>query len=357
VPAAPALFLPPVSPAPIAPRMETTPWAGSAAPDPGRRHEATAIGLSPLLATDAAPAPNAAAGGVLVASDLAAGADRAARVALDPEEAPAPAPRGRAAPREVVKLVWFDAAALPRIRKHPAFRRLLAELEMRLLAEDEADIAAGPAPAEVRDRRAVLEVLLHGEPIGADGIRQAVEGSIREDGGFEPPLAVVAAELEMPFDELETLKATAAALRPLASSDKRLKETLDLVDPLLASSWLSGSGTVAEGMTAKLREAFAQGKRPVPPDYLSAHADRMLLEQRAYQRRALFDKKWIRSVMRGAVGAIPAYLPEETRDGLPMFRRFRARLLAELDMREDEGETSPWAARVLAVGRVITQGN
>ncbi len=106
-------------------------------------------------------------------------------------------------------------------------------------------------------------------------------------------------------------------------------------------------------MTAKLREAFAQGKRAVAPDYLNAHAERMLLEQRAYQRRALFDKKWIRSVMRGAAGAIPAYLPEEMKDGLPMFRRFPARMLAELDLREDEGEASPRSVRVLALGRVV----
>ncbi len=141
----------------------------------------------------------------------------------------------------MVKLVWFDPAVLPRIRKQPAWRRFLADLEMRLVAEAEADIAGGPMPQDVKDRRAVLEVLLHGDAISADGVRQAVDGAIREDGGFEPPLAILSAELEMPFDELETLKATATAVRPLASSDKRVKEALDVVDPLLATPWLSGS--------------------------------------------------------------------------------------------------------------------
>ncbi|MFT3772890.1 MAG: DUF2169 domain-containing protein [Minicystis sp.] len=355
IPSPPAMFHPPVAPGPIAPRVDATPWAASAPADTARRVEVSSVSISPLLATDAAPIPNAAAGGVQAASDLAAAAaDRAPRAADPEEQAEAPAAaRGKATPREVIKLVWFDPAALPRIRKHAAWRRLLADLEMRLVIEAEADVAAGPTPADVKDRRTVLEVLLHGEAISADGVRQAVDAAVRDDGGFEPPLAIVGAELEMPFDELETLKATAAAVRPLASTDKRLKEALDLVDPLLSTAWLSGSGSIAESMTAKLREAFAQGKRAVPPDYLNAHAERMLLEQRAYQRRALFDKKWIRSVMRGVAGPIPAYLPEETKDGLPMFRRFRARLLAELDLREDEGESSPWAARVLALGRVI----
>ncbi|APR78678.1 D-alanyl-D-alanine carboxypeptidase [Minicystis rosea] len=351
IPSAPALYHPPVSTAPIAPRVDATPWAATASQDGARRADAGTV--SPLLATDAVSMPNAAAGGVLVASDLAAGTDRAVRIAeADDQAAPVAPMRARAA-REIVKLVWFDPTAVQRIRKHLAFRRLLADLEMRLVIEAEADIAGGPIPDDVKDRRAVLEVLLHGDAVSADGVRQAVDGAVRDDGGFEPPLAVVSAELEMPFDELETLKATATAVRPLASSDKRLKESLDLVDPLLATPWLNGSGSIAESLTAKLREAFAQGKRAVAPDYLNAHAERMLLEQRAYQRRALFGKKWIRSVMRAASGAVPVYLPEETKDGLPMFRRFPARMLAEIDLREDEGETSPWSIRVLALGRVL----
>ena len=345
-PTAPPLF---VSPS----RPEPTPW--SAAVTQERRPEPVAAPIAPSLATEAAPAPNAASGGVLAAPDAAAAARAAPVVEAQEQAAPPAAPRARS-PREIVKLVWFDPAALPRIRKEPAWRKLLADLEMRLVLEAEADVAAGPMPADVKDRRTVLEVLVHGESISADGVRQAVEGAIREDGGFEPPVAIVGAELEMPFDELETLKATATVVRPMASTDKRLKEALDLVDPLLASAWLSGSGSVAESMTAKLREAFAQGKRAVSPDYLHAHAERMLLEQRAYQRRALFDKKWIRSVMRSVAGPIPAYLPEDMKDGLPMFRRFQARMLAELDLREDEGEASPWAVRVLALGRVIAQG-
>ncbi|MEO7327832.1 MAG: hypothetical protein ABI193_04600, partial [Minicystis sp.] len=231
---------------------------------------------------------------------------------------------------------------------------LLMDLELRLIDEAADDLAAGPLDAEARDRRTVRELLLRGAPIAADGVKQAVDAALGDDGGFDPPLVLLAAELEMPFDELETLKAIAAAARPLASTDKRLKDALDLVDELLASPWLAGVGGTAESLTARVREAFAQAKRTLAPDYLEVHAERRLLEQRAYQSRSLFGKKHLRGTIRGAAGPLPVYLPEATRDTLPMFKRFRAKMLCELDHREDQGEASPFVIKVLALGRVIS---
>ncbi len=355
----PSLVQRPLSQDPIAPRLEATPWAGGGHPggvrpgDAGRR----SISVSPQLATEAAFAPNAAAGGLLAASDLAASAEQRPREEDNRDERPVgapPEPRAKVPPREAVKLVWFDTTQLPRIRKQQEWRRILGELDLRLVDEAHEDLAAGPLPPETKDRRAVLEVLLRGGAISADGVKKAVDSAIREDGGFEPPLSLLTAELEMPFDEFETLKATATAARPLASGDKRLKEALDVVDEQLRGQWLTGSGGIAERLTGTVREAFAQAKRGVPPDYLETQSERMLLEQRAYQRRSLYGKKWLRSVMRGASGLIPVYLPEEMKDELPMFRRFRVKMLAEVDLREDQGESSPWAVKVIALGRVIS---
>ena len=301
-------------------------------------------------------------GGVLASSEIAASIDRRPRPLSDIEDDPTPLPatpepRARTAPSEIVKLVWLDAAVLPRIRRHAAWRGLLTDLELRLIDEDAADLAAGPIEPEAKDRRTVLEVLLRGEALSADGVKHAVDSALREDGGFEPPLAVLAAELEMPFDELETLKAISGAARPLASTDKRLKEALEQVDELLASPWLSGSGGTAESLTTKVREAFAQAKRTLAPDYLEVQAERRLLEQRAYQARPVFGKKHLRGLIRGGSGPVPVYLPEATKDELPMFRRFRVKMVVELDHREDQGEASPWSIKVLALGRVIMPGS
>lgn len=125
---------------------------------------------------------------------------------------------------------------------------------------------------------------------------------------------------------------------------------------LLRTPWLSGSGGIAEGLTEKVREAFASAKRMVPGDYLDAHTERMLLEQRAYQRRNVYGRKWIRSVMRAGSGggSVPVYLPEALKDELPMFRRFRVKVIGEVDIREDQGELSGCAVKVVALGRVLT---
>src|SRR4029079_8497349 len=104
----------------------------------------------------------------------------------------------------------------------------------------------------------------------------------------------LAGELHFPFDELEVLKATVTAVTPLVAGDKRLKEVIDTVNELFKTPWLERSSGVAEGLTAKIKEAFAQGNRMLPPSYLDTHTERMLLEQRHYQKRAVFGQSWIR---------------------------------------------------------------
>jgi hypothetical protein len=345
--AAPPMLVRP--PEPTAPPIEMPAWS----PAPGPVVAPPQISREPSFGEG----PN----GVLASSEKAASIDRRPRelAEIDDEPTPLPAasePRARVAPQEAVKLVWFDAAVLPRIRRQGEWRGLLTDLELRLIDEAAADLAAGPLAPEAKDRRTVLEVLLRGAAISADGVKPAVDAALRDDGGFEPPLALLAAELEMPFDELETLKAISAAARPLVSTDKRLKEAVDQVDELLASPWLSGAGGTAESLTTKVREAFAQAKRTLAPDYLEVQAERRLLDQRAYQARPVFGKKHLRSLIRGATGTIPVYLPEATKDELPMFRRFRVKMLVELDHREDQGEASPWSIKVLALGRVFVPG-
>jgi hypothetical protein len=217
-------------------------------------------------------------------------------------------------------------------------------------AEDEEE----DVPQEVRDRRTILKVLARGEISTAAGISRTVAGALSEDGTLEPPLVLVSGELVFPFDELETLKATVTAVSPLVAGDKKLKEVVDTVNELLKTPWLSRSGSVAEGLTARVKEAFAQGNRVLPPSYLDSHTERMLLEERHYQKRTIFGQTWIRSLFVPASSqeSIPAYLPESLSKQLPMFQRLKARIIAEVHLQQDQYESHPTALRVVGLARV-----
>jgi hypothetical protein len=48
----------------------------------------------------------------------------------------------------------------------------------------------------------------------------------------------------------------------------------------------------------------------------------------------------------------PVYIPEDIAKKLPLFQRFRARVIVELYFQEDQYEAHPAALKVLALGRV-----
>jgi hypothetical protein len=50
---------------------------------------------------------------------------------------------------------------------------------------------------------------------------------------------------------------------------------------------------------------------------------------------------------------VPVYLPEAAAKKLPLYQRFKARLIAEVQLAVDQYETHPAALRVLAVGRLV----
>ena len=70
-----------------------------------------------------------------------------------------------------------------------------------------------------------------------------------------------------------------AAVAPLTSGDKKIKEIVDTVNELLKTPWLEGSSGVAESLTARVKEAFAQSARLLPRslDAYGAHPARAAL--------------------------------------------------------------------------------
>ncbi len=247
---------------------------------------------------------------------------------------------------------------LDRIRENPPWHGLLAALAPKRLRKRHDDEAPPPEePQDVKDRRDVFGVLTEAEPTAEGGLGEVLARALGPLGAFRPPLALVTGELQLPFDELETLKATVAAVAPLTTGDKKIKEIVDMVNELLETPWLEGSSGVAESLTARVKEAFTQSARLLPAGYLDAHTDRRLLEQRHYQRRTLLGKPWIRGLLASAAPgvqtSIPTYLPADLATMLPMFRRFKARLIVELNLQQDEHESHAFALRAVALARAF----
>jgi hypothetical protein len=365
---------PPVSVLPPAP-LPVSPWAPG-----GHGLAAPALAALPLMALAAAPAVSSS-GSVFDASTAAAGELRPAASFEPPPSRPMPAvepePAARVEAPETIELVWFDPEGVPRARRKAAWRPLLDALERAPLDPDFDDPAFAKDPMLVEDRREIFEILAHAAPLDADGLDAALGRCRRDDGKFVPVLALFAGELELPFDELAVMRATLTTVSPLVGSDEALKSAVQAARDFLATPGLMSAPAVAEGLTRRMEDAFAQGKRVVPSGYLEAQRERALLEQRQYQRRAVFGGKHLRTLLKlggaepaggaaagikpgapgrsppgGAGALVPAYLPESLAEALPMYPRFRVRVVAEIRLPADRHETHPAALRVLAMARV-----
>ncbi|WP_437693854.1 DUF2169 domain-containing protein [Sorangium sp. So ce176] len=324
-------------PAVVAPPPVESPWvagaARAAAAPPSTIGSSAAA--APLPRPDPAPAPPA------------------------PASAPArtPSARGAAAarsgPAEIVHLIWFDPESVPRVRRQPAFRPLLEELDERPLDREADEPALAKDPMAVEDHREIFEIIARAGATDADGAQDAVIEAVRDGGKFVPPVCLLAGELIFGFDELETLKATVTAATPLVGNDDLLRAAVAPAHEFLKLPELRSSPAVAEGLTTRIKEAF-EGKRVAPAGYLRTQTERALLDQRQYQRRPVLGGPHLRALLQppGSSQQIPAYLPEALAQQLPLYQRFRARILAELHLQVDQHESHPIALRVLALARV-----
>ena len=360
----------PVAPPPPRRPFESSSWpAGSpadvAAPPPVR--PALPVVPPPVAATsrEGAESPWAAgnnAGGSPTPETIGMAAAAAALATppspASPSPAPIPAPRpsarARLEPRELLKLLWFDPESVPRIRRKKPFREVLAELEGKALDPDLDDPALAEDPAAMEDRREVFEILARAPISEAERIQEALADAVREDGKFVPPLLLLAGDLAFPFDELETLKATLTTVTPLVTpGDDVLRANIELARDFLKTPGLLSGPLVAEGLTSRLKDAFAQGKRMVPSGYLEQQTERALLENRHYQKRKLFGGVHLRALLHvsGSSQVVPTYLPADLAESLPLYQRFRARVIVEVHLQEDQSETHSAALRVMAIAR------
>lgn len=304
----------------------------------------------------AAPPPPAAIASVLEASNAAAARSEILAAPRAPLSAITPAPRTAAPrPRELVKLVWLDGAVGSRLRAVPAFRRTLLESDLTPAEDVEQAMNGEPEGDEARTRRQVSALLSRGDALDEQGVRLARAEAAHDDGLYEPPLVLVAGELSLPFDEVEVLKATIAAVSPFTVADRKLKESVAAVAELLQATWLEGAGSIAGELTRQVTEAFSQTKRPVAPEALAAQVERIVLTRRGYQKRPVLGEERLRGLLlpAGAREAIPTYLPIAVARELPMTPRLGVRLLGTVDTRQDPDERNPIALRVQALGVIV----
>ena len=254
-------------------------------------------------------------------------------------------------PADVLDLLWFDPDALPRIRAR--FGALIDELEFEAL-DPRHDLPVDD-PKGSRDRHHAFGVLTQAPVTDAPGVSRAMVEAISVKGRFTPPVVVLSGELRFPFDEVEHLKAAAAAAKPLAKDDKRLTDLIDTVNELAGTPLLQGSPGAIDSLLKDLSSAVAQSKRPLPVKFLDAHLERVLLEQRRYQKRTVFGAPMLRGLFTpaGSSAALPAYLPESVGDKLPLVVQMKVRLIAEATASQDQYESHPQALRVVALGRAM----
>jgi hypothetical protein len=241
------------------------------------------------------------------------------------------------------ELVWFAPALGARLRREAAFARVLA---------------SEAAPPEPSAATTVAAVLARGTPTGAH-LEHALFEAAGGDGALVPPLLLLAGEISLPFDEVEELRALIVAARP-ARADLALAGLLDFAEEMSATE-LQGSPEVADGLCTSLRDAWAQANKVLPAGHLGQQVERALLFRRAYQRRELLGKRWIRALFTHGAGGggdprpIPAYLPAAAAARVPLFRHFPARILAEVHPQQDQSERSPVALGIAAVAREVSR--
>lgn len=260
--------------------------------------------------------------------------------------------------RDILHLIWYHADSVARICKVPVWRTILQDMEQEPSDDDLDDPAPNRDPIEIEDMRDVFEILAKAASEDVVEVADELTAAVRPGNKFVPPLLLLAGELSFPFDERETLRAIVAIASPLATTDETFKNAVKEAKEFLATGPDQPCpSSLAEGHTARIRESFQRSRRTVPADTLDLQTERALIEGRHYQKRQVLGMNAIRALMHTTTGnsnvkPAPVYIPEDIAKKLPLYQRFRARLIVELYFQEDQYESHPAALKALAIGRI-----
>ncbi len=298
----------------------------------------------------------AASRGVASASDAAARSNvEAVPKARPAESAPvAPAPPKR--PRTFVDLLWFDDAAVERIRAQASWSETLkGTLKSSPWLTEAASSEA--AKRELEPQKYVARAMTRVTMLDASGVQQAIVNAVDDDGYLVRPLVVVEGDLAFVYSPLEALKISLALAEPLGATDKKLKEQLDAATDV-ARPERKSTIPMIESVLARVRSAFQAANKVYPPNYLETTTERVLIEERGYLKRVVLGgPKLVATLSPPNGGALSVYLPEELASRLPLLPRFRVRLIAEPHARQDASDGEGTVLVGLALGRVVLPSN
>lgn len=234
--------------------------------------------------------------------------------------------------REPLDVIWSDPEGVTRMRSSDTWKRCFA---------------AQPVD--------IFDVLHKGPRTRAEQLESTLDAAFGAPRKFVAPSVVVSADLELPFDELEALKAAMSAAIPLITSkDEELRAAVALAKDFVQTPGLSPSPDVSASLTKRIREAFDKEKTSLPAEYLQVQMDRVLLLGRHHQRRDVFGETHVRALLWFAGENHPriGYLPAHVAPDLPMWKRLKTRLLVEVHAAQDQFEEQTLALKIVAVARV-----
>lgn len=295
----------------------------------------------------------------------AAASDAAAKVTAPKVERPAPEPAPPQPPsptkadreEEIVRLLWLDEAAMKEVELPPPWKAIISDLELRLVRDPKWNETA--IRTAKKTRLDVLELLTMVSPLDSDALRAAARAAIGRHGSYEPPLAMVAGELVLCFDETESLRSLIRIASPFVPGNKKLSEAVEGATRALEVPGSQVTGALFEVLSAQLKEAFEPSRRTLPVDYLEVASARALVEARAYRRREILGTRSIRSLLHFSETnpPVPVYVPETAGPMLPLRQSLAVRLIVHVDLQQDATETHPLALRPVAIAGVARRAS
>ncbi len=337
-PPVPALPIPASAPPP--PRMA----APASVPAPANIPNPPPAIFAPVPVRPAIVPTHEAVVGAEAASNAAA---KKAQAVTAEESAPLRAGSPGSAP---VDLVWIDPKGVRRVRSY--FRSLLAELEFE---EFDSKHELSSDDPDLDKARNELSCVLSREPANDPAVaRRVLDEAIDEQGRFTPPLAVFEADMKMSFAELPRLESLLGLVAPLAVNDKKMKDLCDQAEAAMKRP-MAGASPQLSRCATQIREHYATTYGRSPPINLEAELDRVAMENRAYDVRSVLGGKHLRGALGLGPSAVTLYLAQEAAEHLPLFEVFRARVVAEVHIRQDRSEASSLALRIVALARVLTK--
>lgn len=313
----PVVITPPVMVEPIAPAADGSRWAKSAGEE-----------------------------GRLTFGQTAAASFVPSGAVEQPVVKPAPAPKKPS--KEPIEVLHIEADSMHRLKGHTTWKKLLAEGRPKTSREPDDEI-----PAELRtlhrNLRDVTTIMTRAtDMLDEQGIRRAFGASVSEDGVFVAPVVLIEGDFRWNFEEIESLRVTAALAAPLAATNKKVKDLVDIAEDMLGKPIVfKGPAT---NLTAKIREQFGASS-VVAQNEANALIDQTLLERQSYQKRSFFDKKWLRGTLKVGGLSITAYLPEATLSSLPTFNELRIKAIAELKPKMTAEDAADFSVFFLALAR------